>query len=79
MKNIIIDNSLKNSISITDKVNITNKREQNASQSKEQLENSYSNSIGDLSIDGLLAKKVKQEIYSNKRKEARKKLKNKKK
>ena len=79
MKNPIIDNSLKNSISITYKVNITNKREQNASQSKEQLENSYSNSIGDLSIDGLLAKKVKQEIYSNKRKEARKKLKNKKK
>ena len=79
MKNPIIDNSLKNSISITDKVNITNKREQNASQTKAQLENTYSNSIGDLSVSGLLAKKVKQEIYSNKRKEARTKLKNKKK
>lgn len=34
-----------------------------------------SNSYGDLSPSGLLAKKVKNDLYTNKRKEARKKLK----
>lgn len=36
-----------------------------------------SNSIGDLSVNGILAKKVKSDLYSNKRKDARKKLKQK--
>jgi hypothetical protein len=34
-----------------------------------------SNSYGDLSPYGLLAKKVRQELYTNKRKDARKKIK----
>lgn len=34
-----------------------------------------SNSIGDISINNLLEKKIKDSLYMNKRKEARKKLK----
>lgn len=37
--------------------------------------NNISNSYGDLSVNGILAKKVKNDLYSNKRKDARKKLK----
>jgi hypothetical protein len=35
----------------------------------------YSDVIGDISINGIFAKKVKNDLYSNKRKDARKKLK----